>query len=121
MSQQKTETNNLTTQIVAFLNEMGHFAWRNNTIGVYDMTTGRYRKSNSVKGTADIFCVLNPAGQTLFIEIKVGRDRLRDAQEVFRDEVVKRGAIHWEIKTIENFIEKYKKYHATHQTAPAQD
>ena len=115
----KTETNNLTSQIVTFLNDMGHFAWRQNTGGVYDQNLGRYRKNSSINGVADILCVLNHTGRALFIEIKVGKDKIgKDTdQEIFRDEVVSRNAIHWEIKDINQFKETYKQFHATYYTA----
>lgn len=116
MSQLKTETNNLTAQIVTFLNDMGHFAWRENTIGVYDQKTGRYRKNNSINGVSDVICVLMHTGRSLFVEVKVGKDSVSTDQEIFRDEVVKRGAIHWVINDINQFTETYREFHAKYYT-----
>lgn len=117
MSQQlKTEANSLTSQIVTFLNDMGHFAWRLNTMGVYDQNAGRYRKNNSINGVTDVLCVLNITGRSLFVEIKIGKDRMKIDQEIFRDEVVKRGAIHWVINDINQFTETYREFHAKYYT-----
>lgn len=96
---------------------MGHFAWRQNTGGVYDQNLGRYRKNSSINGVSDVLCVLMHTGRALFVEIKVGKDTMKTAQEIFRDEVLKRNAIHWIIKDINQFTETYKDFHATYYTA----
>lgn len=48
-------------------------------MGIYDVKTGRYRKSHTKQGFPDIV-IIGPFGRFYGIEVKVGRDVLSDAQ-----------------------------------------
>lgn len=109
MARQATETNNLTTEIITFLTECGHLAWRNNSMGVYDPLKGVYRKTNTMAGTPDIICILQ-GGQFLGIEIKTGKDSMSRAQTTFMNHSRKLGALYWIVFNTTDFINKYKEY-----------
>ena len=48
-------------------------------------------------------------GNFLGIEVKVGSDRMSDKQIAFKDSVIKAGGIHFEAKTLDSFLEFWKK------------
>lgn len=60
------------------------------------------------KGKTDIFCILNPTGRLLCIEIKIGSDVRSKFQKDWQERAKKAGAIVMEeVKTYEQFLELY--------------
>ena len=78
-----SQTNQLTQQIINHLTTIGVLAWRNNTgAAVYTdpKRSGRARFLRyGARGSGDILAVM-PGGIFLSIEVKTGKDKLRDAQ-----------------------------------------
>jgi len=118
MTTYKTEASNLTDAIIDFLNNSGHFAWRNNKVGIYDPVKNVFRKGgrNSGKGSSDVLCALKPNGQLLAIEVKIDRDKPDPDQIKFKANTEKTGAIYWVCKTIEDFQTQYKSLYAKQYT-----
>lgn len=84
------------TAILTYLNYLPKcFAWKNNSIGVYDARRGCYRKSKgkfAINGVSDILGIYN--GRLLAIEVK--RDKssvVSEEQEDFINRVNKEGGI----------------------------
>jgi hypothetical protein len=84
-----TRTNTTTGSIIVYLIANGHVAHRNNTTGVFDPTTKRWRTiAPASKGVGDILCCLK-GGRYLEIEVKTGKDRL-SPQQYLRQETLRR-------------------------------
>lgn len=77
---------------------MGHYAWPNRTRVVrYHGNFTQFGK----KGSSDVLCCLR-GGKMLGVECKIGRDRLRPEQIVFRDELEKRGSYYVEVRSTQD-------------------
>ena len=75
--------------ILKYLNLLpGCFAFKVNTMGVFDKTLGCYRRTSKyiVKGTADIFCIINIEGLGVMIclEVKSASGKQSDNQKQFQ-------------------------------------
>jgi len=104
----KTSTNNLTQQCIKILWAKGWQVWRNNNAGVYDPTKNVFRANSTVKGISDIIGFNKKNGRFIAVEIKTGRDKLSPEQKLFLDYVNKSGGIGWEIRSLDELIEKLK-------------
>lgn len=71
--------NDLTRCIVDYLNLSGHFATRLSSTGTFRADIGKYIPSQQRVGLPDVFAVVE--GHAVLIEIKIGADRLSDAQK----------------------------------------
>ena len=110
--------NELTKAILAWFELKGIEAWRQNSTGRYvqekrqtnvlghSVVTqkGRYIPSAGGKGSGDIQAILPPHGRVLNIEVKIGRDRLRDSQIKFKDRIEKMGGLYLVIRSWDEFI-----------------
>lgn len=70
--------NGLTKCILAHLRLKGFFAARVNTTGVYNYKLGKYIRSGSTLGMADVNAIIN--GRSVQFEVKAGKDRPRPEQ-----------------------------------------
>lgn len=109
--------NGLTTAITDFINFSGGFASRINNTGQWvkekaHVDGGYYRPSTQVKGIADISANINKNGiaHAVWIEIKIGKDRMSEAQHEFKNKVERAGAQYWVVKTFDDFYEKYTQF-----------
>ena len=93
--------NGLTACIVAYSKLLGFFASRLNTTGVYDAKLKRYRHSTQRRGLPDVY-ITATGGRSLFVEVKVGRDKMSHHQEAVRDEQRRCGGLFF---TARNFTE----------------
>jgi hypothetical protein len=67
------------------------FHWRQNTLGVFDQKTQRYRPS-AMRGVSDILGIL-PGGKFLAIEVKSRTGKLSEYQEDFLDGIKSNGGL----------------------------
>jgi len=95
-------SNELTLCIIAWLKLNGHFGARVNVMGIYNSKLGKYIRSGSKKGMADITSIIN--GKHVSIEIKTGRDRMRPDQEKVKNEVEAAGGIYITASTFDDFL-----------------
>jgi hypothetical protein len=66
-----------------------------------------YRKSNHVKkGRADVVCFFN--GQYWNMEVKVGRDRMSEAQKQEKERAESKGERYVIIKTVDDFLDIFE-------------
>ncbi|WP_035565266.1 VRR-NUC domain-containing protein [Hymenobacter sp. IS2118] len=78
----------ITGAILAFLTHHGYTAWRQNTTGIYDAAKARWRVNpQGRRGVPDIIGFRNRDGVFIGVEVKTGRDQLRDDQKQFLDEL----------------------------------
>lgn len=98
------QSNILTKHIIYYLTHKGFFAWRQNSYG-WQTKTGRWINPSGVRGVPDI-CGVSPDGRAIFVEVKIGKDKLSQYQEFFRAEAEKRGAVYIVARTIDDVIEK---------------
>lgn len=104
----KQSANSLTDSIVNYLNLRGHFVWRQNNGGVFDPTKKIFRKNpKQKKGVTDV-CGIHKFGYGLYVEVKVGNDRLSDDQIIFREEIRKRGGIWIEARSIDDVLKVFQ-------------
>lgn len=117
-----TNTNGLTKCIIDWLQFKGHYANRINTQGQarvkkiprYSIFSGKieytdkveYTKSMTAKGTPDIDSIIN--GLPVKIEVKAGKDRIRDEQTEQGEKIQAAGGIYYIARNMAEFIEWYK-------------
>lgn len=102
--------NGLTRCIVDYINLKGYQAERINCFGIpVPVGDGTYRmgKTNMHKGTADISATVN--GQSVKIEIKVGRDKMSSFQKAYKVEIEKAGGIYYVAQTFPKFLVWFNK------------
>lgn len=101
----QTTANELTACVRDFLVMRGHHANRVNTQGNYSQKLGKFIHSGSTRGASDLNCIIN--GLSVQIEIKVGKDKLSEAQIKQRDSVQAAGGIYIVVKNFDDFIDQY--------------
>lgn len=95
--------NALTQQVLRVINmQTGCFAFRVNNTGIYDPEKQIFRKAHTQKGISDIIAVVR--GLSVFIEIKVGKDRMSEDQTKFRYEVERANGLYFECRDIDTFL-----------------
>lgn len=97
--------NGLTVCVVDFLNLSGHFATRLASTGSYRADIDKFVKSQQRSGLPDVMAVIN--GQAVFIEVKIGKDRLSAKQQGTIKELLRAGAWCFVAKTFEEFYSWY--------------
>ena len=115
--------NTLTQSIITWIRLHGGFAERVNVQGrpidrtkVVTNTLGQRHVIGSIdwipgggqRGSADIHATI--AGRAVYVEIKIGRDRLSEHQKKYRDQVERAGAKYWIVRTFNDFIELYENF-----------
>lgn len=96
-----TKEGKIERECLRYLNENGAFAWKNQTLGVYDAKAGTYRKpcAFQIKGASDIICLYN--GDTFFIEVKEPKGVQSDAQKLFAAMCAKHGVIYTLVRSVD--------------------
>lgn len=97
-----TVTSDTTKAIIDYLNFLGHYVWRNQTVG----RVGGFAYS-SKRGIGDIVGMLND-GTHIEIEVKTGRDRASEYQLQHADKVHLKHGIHIFAKTFDDFERQFK-------------
>lgn len=116
-------TNGLTKAIIDWLTYSGHYANRINTQGQarvkkiprHSLITGKieytdkvhYSKSMTAKGTPDIDSIIN--GLSVKIEVKAGKDRIRDNQVTQGNRITAAGGIYFVARDMDQFVNWYRK------------
>ena len=89
----------LTACIVFYAKLTGHFASRLNNMGVY--RNGKYTRPTSRRGLPDI--LITKDGKSLFIEVKVGKDKMSRFQKQVQAEQQKSGGLYMVARSFEQF------------------
>jgi hypothetical protein len=116
-----TTANGLTRAIIDWIRLNGFFAERVNVQGrpidrtrIATNTLGQRQRIGSIdwipgggtRGSADIHAVLK-AGKAVYIEVKIGRDKMSKDQQQYRDQVTQAGAVYFVARDFDSFIEFY--------------
>lgn len=99
----KPRESDLVRQCLDYLAMLKIMAWRQNTTGVYDPTTGRFRSFHGRKGVSDILGCL-PGGRLLAIECKQPKGQLSEDQRQFIDDVNRHGGCAFVVRTIDDLM-----------------
>lgn len=112
-------TNSLTEYVIGRIQSDGGDAWRINTTGIYDPTTGRMRKlKKEEKGKADVWGVL--CGCIICVEIKFSKgDSQSDDQALFQQRIERAGGVYVIVKRPEDFDKFWSKYKRDRGIIPA--
>ncbi|MBO9699256.1 MAG: VRR-NUC domain-containing protein [Sporocytophaga sp.] len=97
----KSPANELTYQIIKYVQSLGGQAYRINSQGQYDPRTKKWRYSGMKKGLADIQIIL--LGRFIGVEIKIGKDRQSEHQKARQEEIIKSGGYYLIAKDFEAF------------------
>ena len=100
------DANGLTQAIVSWLNLNGHFATRVSSSGRYLPQLGKFIPSTTKRGTADIHSVIG--GRHVSIEVKIGKDRMSEAQHEMKAKIEKAGGLYFVATDFEQFMKWYK-------------
>ncbi len=115
--------NGLTKCIKDFLNLSGHQAERISSMGrMIDKTqvvtdcigrrktigSMKYIKGTSTNGTADISATIK--GRSVKIEVKIGKDRMSQAQYKYKDDILRAGGIYFVATDFDMFMDWYNDF-----------
>lgn len=107
--------NGLTACVVAYAKLNGCFASRLNNTGIY--RNGKYTRSTSRRGLPDIL-ITGKGGQSIFVEVKAGRDRMSQHQERVRDDQQQAGGIYLTINSFTQFYDWFNDKYAVPSVPP---
>lgn len=97
--------NALTRSIEDFVKHIGGYANRISTTGQMRKIDGRmqWTKGNSNKGAADVRILFN--GRSIDVEIKIGKDRMSEAQYKEQQRVESAGGLYFIARSFPEFLE----------------
>jgi hypothetical protein len=99
--------NGLTKLVMAWLKVNGHFAARINSGAIFDRRLGVYRaNSGATVGMADINAVVK--GKSISIEVKIGKDKIRDSQLKVKSEIEAAGGIYIIVRSFDDFRQQFE-------------
>lgn len=98
--------NGLTKAIVEWLTLNGCWATRVSSAGRYIASAGKFIPSTTKKGTADIHAIIN--GRHVSIEVKIGADRMSEAQLKVKSAIEKSGGIYFIATDFDSFMTFYQ-------------
>jgi len=100
--------------VVTYINLNRGFAFRVNSVGIFDEKLGIHRKPVTIKGVADISAIIN--GKAWQIEVKVGRDRQSEHQKNFQQRVEQAGGVYLIVKSFDDFVGQYQAVQAAQES-----
>ncbi len=99
----KSEANILTSKIVQFLTDKGHFATRLNSTGI--VREGHFTYGTQKKGLPDVVSVIH--GRFVGFEVKIGNDKPSQDQLKRKDEITKAGGLYHFVSSFDEFKQLY--------------
>lgn len=99
----KSEANILTSKIVLFLTDKGHFASRLNSTGI--LRNGQMTYGTQKNGLPDVVSVIH--GRFVGFEVKVGDDRPSQDQLKRQVEIIKAGGLYHFVSSFKEFQNLY--------------
>ena len=100
--------NALTKAIVAYITMNSGFAARINSTGTYSVAQGRFIRSGSTAGMADVNAIVK--GRSLQFEVKYGADKIRSSQSLVKAACEKAGGLYFLTHNFDEFLEQIKPY-----------
>lgn len=102
--------NGLTRCIIDMIVLHGGLAERVNVMG--RQINGRWTRSHSLRGTADIHATF--AGRTIAIEVKIGKDRQSEAQKAYQERIERAGGVYFIAKDFATFAQWFNENFINH-------
>lgn len=93
--------------ILDYLSYRPGYFWKNQSVGIYDPTKRRFRKSNNrhhVLGVSDILGVRSD-GQFVAIEVKTKKGRLSENQKAYLQKIKEHGGLAFVARSVEDVKE----------------
>ena len=106
MLRDMSRASELTNQIIDHVYRCGGYAWRANSVGIYDEKKGVHR-AGAKKGVSDVLACYR--GVLVAVEVKMGRDRLRPEQEGFIANIRHVGGRAFVAKDFDSFREEWER------------
>lgn len=103
---------NIENSILHWLNMSGIFAWKVQTVGVFDPVKKIYRRSNNryhIRGISDVIGIL-PDGKLLAIEVKSKTGKASPEQLEFIEKIKKSGGVAFVARSLDEVIETVRVY-----------
>jgi hypothetical protein len=116
--------NGLTRLVIMYINAIGGFAERINTMGrVIDKrkavtdVVGRQKTIGSMtyiptsgqRGSADISCTL-AGGRAVKVEVKIGKDRQSIHQKAYQENIERTGGVYLLVRSCDDFLAQFDRY-----------
>jgi len=98
--------NGLTKLIVDYIKFKGGFSTRITSTGTYRVDMQKFIPSTQRKGTPDISATYK--GRSLWIEVKVGKDIMSEAQIQVKKEMEQAGAFYIIARNFDGFLNEFK-------------
>jgi hypothetical protein len=99
----------ITSSILGYLDTHGFSAWAQKNSGEYDPATQRWRPHpNARRGVPDILGFRRADGKFLGVEVKAGRDRMRDEQIEFLNELKAAGGLAFVARDFAHFVQSFE-------------
>lgn len=95
--------NGLQRFILDFLDHYDGMHGQRINIGGILMPNGKYRTSGSTKGVSDIIAIVH--GKYIGIEVKAGKDKIRDTQIAEQEKVRKAGGVYEVVHNADEFVQ----------------
>lgn len=108
MQNKEPSEKEIENEILDWLNQREDcFAYKVNRIGLWDPTTGKYRKAGrfEIKGVADINALFK-GGRIVFFEVKDHRGKQREDQKKFEKKVKELGFEYYLVRSLDEVKEK---------------
>lgn len=105
-----TEAEQMTADILRYLDVHGYEAWGQPNRGEYDPTTGKWRPHpNSRRGVPDILGFRRADGKFLGVEVKAGSDRPRPEQTVLLNQLKAAGGLSFIAYSYVGFVQSFER------------
>jgi hypothetical protein len=98
--------------ILRWLNMSGIFAWKNQSVGIFDPVKKIYRRSNNpfhIKGVSDVLGIL-PDGKLLAIEVKSKTGKPSPEQIQFIEKIKASGGVAFVARSLDEVMETVRPY-----------
>ena len=102
------DANSLTQTVKRCLELHGCYVTRVQSQGQWNQALGRFTRSTTTKGTADLHAVIN--GRHVSIEIKWGKDRLSADQRKAAQQIQAAGGLYLVVKEYDTFWTWFEQY-----------
>jgi hypothetical protein len=105
-----TEAEQMTAEVLDYLDAHGYEAWGQPNRGEYDPTTGKWRPHpNSRRGVPDIIGFRRADGKFLGVEVKAGSDRPRPEQTVLLNQLKAAGGLSFIAYSYAGFVQSFER------------
>ncbi len=92
-------------EIMEYLSTLDGLFWRNNTTGMFDPITKRYRANSSINGVSDILGIYR--GIFVAIEVKTTKGRLSANQQEFLNQVALNRGLSFVARSVDDVKDEF--------------